>query len=80
MTPKTTPIGGGLVALGVAALAVLCCAGLPLLVAVLGGLALGTVLGVGTGVVALVALVIAVLVARHCRAEACRIADGQRLP
>jgi hypothetical protein len=80
MKPKRTPIGGGLIALGVAALAVLCCAGLPLLVGVLGGLALGAVLGVGSGVVALVVLVTAVLVTRHRRAAACRIADDRRLP
>ncbi len=79
MEPKRTPIGGGLVALGVAALAVLCCAGLPLLVGVLGGLALGTVLGAGAGVVALVVLTTAVLVTRRRRAAACRIADDQRL-
>lgn len=80
MTPKRTPIGGGLVAVGVAALAVVCCAGLPLLVGVLGGLALGTVLGVGAGVVALVVLVTAVFVTRRRRAAACRIADEPRLP
>ena len=80
ITPKRTPIGGGVVALGVAALAVLCCAGLPLLVGVLGGLALGTVLGLGAGVVALVVLVTAGLGTRNRRAAACRVAADQRLP
>lgn len=80
MKPTRPPIGGGLVALGVAAVAVLCCAGLPLLVGVLGGLALGTVLGVGAGVVALVLLVTAVFVTRGRRAAACRVVADQRLP
>jgi biotin transporter BioY len=42
----------GLAAVGVAAFAVVCCAGLPLLAALAGGVALGTLLGVGAGVLA----------------------------
>ncbi len=80
MEPGRAPIGGGLVALGVAALAVVCCAVLPVVVGVVGGLALGTLLGVGSGVFALVVLVTAVFVKRRHRAAACRIADDQGLP
>jgi biotin transporter BioY len=51
----------GLAAVAVAVFAVLCCAGLPLLAALVGGVALGTLLGVGAGVLA--ALVIGVALA-----------------
>jgi len=49
--PDASP-RGGLAAVGFGALAVVCCAGAPLIVGVLGGVALGTVLGVGAGVLA----------------------------
>ena len=42
-------------AFGAAGVAVVCCAGLPLLAAALGGVSLATVLGIGAGAVALVA-------------------------
>jgi Flp pilus assembly protein TadB len=47
----------GLASLGIAALAVLCCAAVPLLAAVAGGLALGALVGVAAGVVAVLVLV-----------------------
>ena len=69
LTDKRQPAGQGgdnaktgVAAVGVAAFAVLCCAGAPLLVAVASSVALGTVLGVATGVVALVALTALVVV------------------
>ena len=43
---------GGLATAGVAALAVVCCAALPLVIALAGSVAIGTVLGVGVGVAA----------------------------
>ena len=54
----------------VGAVAVLCCAGLPALAAVFAGLTLATILGVGGGLVALVAAVagtVAILRARRRR-------------
>ncbi len=54
---------GGLAAVGFGALAVVCCAGGPLIVGVIGGIALGTVFGVGAGVLAL-SLVAAVVIVR----------------
>ena len=62
-------------ALGAAALAVVCCAGVPLLIAALGGLTLAAVLGIGAGAVVLgvIAFLVAILVrtrrARHCDAK-----------
>ncbi len=54
---------GGFAAVGLGALAVVCCAGGPLIVALIGGIALGTVLGVGAGVLA-VSLVAALVIVR----------------
>ena len=55
----------GLAAAGVAVFAVACCAGLPLLAALAGGVALGTLLGVGVGVLA--ALVVGAALAARAR-------------
>ena len=63
----------GLAALGIGALAVVCCAGLPLVAGVLGGVALGSVLGVGAGALAVV-VVIVLVVARAHRQRACATA------
>jgi hypothetical protein len=52
------------------AVAVVCCAAAPLLVAVASSLALGAVLGVGAGVVALVALTALAIGARRRRTPA----------
>ncbi len=59
----------GLAALGIGAFAVVCCAGLPLVAGVLGGVALGSVLGVGAGALAVV-VVIVLVVARARRQRA----------
>jgi hypothetical protein len=48
---------GALAGLGIAAIAVVCCAGLPILAALAGSIAVGTVLGVGAGLAATVFLV-----------------------
>lgn len=49
--------GGGLAAVGIGALAIACCAGVPLIAAVAAGsVAAGTLLGVGAGLVAAVVL------------------------
>ena len=60
----------GLAAFAIAALAVLCCAGGPLLAAVAGGLALGALLGISAGVVAVVVLG-GLIVLRARRRRAC---------
>ncbi len=60
----------GLGALGIGAFAVVCCAGLPLVAGVLGGVALGSVLGVGAGALAVI-VVIVLVVARARRQRAC---------
>ncbi|MBW8060720.1 MAG: hypothetical protein FVQ78_10485 [Solirubrobacterales bacterium] len=52
----------GLAGVGVAAAVVVCCATLPLLVGVAGGIALAALLGVGAGILALAALVVFVVV------------------
>ncbi|MGH2715424.1 MAG: hypothetical protein ACRDM7_16335 [Thermoleophilaceae bacterium] len=61
---------GGLAALGIAAFAVVCCAALPVLAAVAGSVAIGTVLGVGGGILAAVVLV-GLAVARTRRRRVC---------
>lgn len=61
----------GVAALGVGALAVACCAGLPLLAGFAGSLALGTVIGVGAGALSLIALV-GFVVLRSRRRAACK--------
>jgi high-affinity Fe2+/Pb2+ permease len=61
---------GGLAAVGFGALAVACCAGGPLIAGLFGGIALGSVFGVGAGVLAMV-LVIGLIVVR---------VRGQRVP
>jgi len=66
--PDASP-RGGLAAVGFGALAVVCCAGGPLIVGVLGGVALGSVLGVGVGVLAVI-LVTVLIVARVGRQRA----------
>ena len=60
---------GGFAALGLGALVVGCCAGLPLLAALAGSVAIGTVLGVGAGLLALVGLAILVIVRARRRAK-----------
>jgi ABC-type Co2+ transport system permease subunit len=63
----------GALAVGAAAFAVFCCAGLPLVVGLLGGLTLAGVLGVSAGVlIAAAALAAAVVVVRGRRRRACQ--------
>jgi hypothetical protein len=60
----------GLAGVGVVALAIGCCGALPLAVAIAGSVAIGTVLGVAAGAVALIVLVTLVVV-RVRRRSAC---------
>lgn len=71
--PKTRGSNGaktGLAAVGIAVLAVVCCAVLPLLAVVASSVALGTVVGVGASVVAFVGLTVLVVL-RTRRRRAC---------
>ena len=61
----------GLAAIGLGALAIACCAGLPLLGALLSSVALGAVLGIGAGVLAAAVLIGAVVVRARARRRAC---------
>ncbi len=60
----------GFVALGIAALAIGCCAGVPLIAALAGGVAVGTLLGVGAGILAAIALIAAMVLRTRARRRA----------
>lgn len=62
----------GLATAGVAALAVVCCAALPLLFAFAGSVAIGTVLGVGVGVAAAAGLAAAIVLRARMRRSSTR--------
>ena len=67
-----------LAAVGVAVFAVVCCAGLPLLATLAGGVAVGTLLGVGAGVLA--ALVVGGALAARARRRRNRAVTAARHP
>jgi hypothetical protein len=69
LTGRQTASGTGVAALGVGVVAVVCCAAIPLLAGLLGATAVGSVLGVGAGGLALV-VVLALIVARSRRPRA----------
>ncbi len=56
-----------LAGVGLAMLAVVCCAGGPLLIAALGSIGVGAVLGVGAGVLAALALITGIAIAARRR-------------
>jgi hypothetical protein len=62
--------GSGFAAIGVAAFAIACCAGGPLVLGAVSGLAVGAVLGLGAGAAVLV-VVVAMTVVRVRRRRAC---------
>jgi hypothetical protein len=66
-----------LAAVGVAIVAIVCCAGLPLLATLAGGIALGTLLGVGAGVLA-VLVVGGALAVRARRRRNCAVTAAPR--
>jgi Flp pilus assembly protein TadB len=69
--------GHSLAALGIAALAIGCCVGLPVIVALAGSLAAGTLLGAGiVGIVVAVVLVAIVVLRARARRRACE-RDGR---
>jgi hypothetical protein len=66
---------------GISILAVACCAGLPLLAALAGGIGVAALLGIGSGaLVLLAAVVVAVMIARARRRSACNPDSGDRAP
>jgi hypothetical protein len=77
-------VSGGLAAVALAAVAVMCCAGLPLVLVVASTVAIGTILGVAAGAVALAAVVVggALWVHRRrapgCASDVPDRADAQR--
>jgi hypothetical protein len=77
-TPTKLPTGSmaGLAAAGLGVLAVVCCAGAPLIVGVLGGIAVGGLLGAGAGVLTLG--VVSALIVRWIRnRHACAVSGAQ---
>lgn len=58
---------------GMLAMVVVCCGGQALVLGALGGLALGSVLGVGAGALAVVLGVVGFIVMRRRRAAACAL-------
>jgi len=76
---KNSAAQGGVAALGFGVFAVVCCAAFPLLVALAGGLAIGTVLGVGAGVLAAIVLVGALAMRWH-RRRACETSSPEAAP
>ncbi|MDP9384487.1 MAG: hypothetical protein M3P50_04520 [Actinomycetota bacterium] len=73
-----TGLAAGVFSTGMLAMVVVCCGGHALLLGALGGLAFGSVLGIGGGVLAAVVLVAAVLIIRRRRAAACAFPPNQR--
>jgi len=70
--PRTKDTGTVLAPLAVGAVAIVCCAGLPAIAAVFAGLTLATILGVGGGLVALIAAVAGtVMILRARRRRSC---------
>ena len=68
--PGRTPSGGALAA-GAGVLALLCCGGLPLLGALVGSVALGTLLGVGGAALAAVVVIALLTLRLRARPRAC---------
>jgi hypothetical protein len=71
---------GGLAALGAAALAIGCCVGLPLIVALAGGVAVGALLGVAAGILGAVALGALIALRIRSRRRACEPPAGRDVP
>ncbi len=69
--PSPSGAKGAVAAIAITVFAVVCCAGLPLLAAAAGSVALGSAIGAGSGIAATVTLV-AVVIVRVKRRRACR--------
>ena len=62
----------GIAGVGLAALAIACCAGLPLLIAVAGGIGATALIGARTGMVTLIAVGVGALVIARARRRRCQ--------
>lgn len=73
-------LGAGLLSGGALAMVVVCCGGHLLVLGVLGSVALGSVLGIGAGVLAAMLVVVGIVVVRRRRAAcaAPRVARASR--
>ena len=69
---------GTLAAAGLGVIAVLCCAGLPLAVGLVGALTLGAAFGLGAGILGVAALVVLAVWAR--RRRRCTVTDPSNRP
>jgi len=69
--PSPSGAKGAVAAIAITVFAVVCCAGLPLLAAAAGSVALGSAIGAGAGIAATATLV-AVVIVRVERRPACR--------
>jgi hypothetical protein len=70
----------GLAGVGVAALALACCGGLPLLIGLVGGLTVGAVFGLGAGALLLIAAAGTLVVMRARRRRACEVKASAAAP
>jgi len=81
LTPSDSTTKTGLAELGFGGFAVACCAGAPLIAGVLGGVALGSVLGIAAGIIAVIGLTALVVVRtrrrRACTAPAATVKPGR---
>ncbi len=71
-------LSAGVFSTGMLAMVVVCCGGQALVLGGLGGLAFGSVLGIGAGVLAAVVVVAVVVVMRRRRAAACAVPPAER--
>ena len=69
---------GALAAVGLGVVAVLCCAGLPLAVGLVGALTLDAAFGLGAGILGVAALVVLAVWAR--RRRSCAVTDSSHRP
>jgi len=76
--PPPQPSRLSVVTWGAAVVAILCCAGLPLLSAAVGGLTLGAVFGVGAGVLALAGALVFGLIFLRARRRRSFQSNAQR--
>lgn len=70
----------GLTGVGVAALALACCGGLPLLIGLVGGLTVGAALGLGAGALLLIAAAGTLVVMQARRRRACEVKASAAAP
>jgi hypothetical protein len=77
--PQKTSAGEGLL-IGGAVFAMIACCGLPILIAALSSVAIGTVLGVGGGIIAAAALLTLAVIRVRAHRRACAPGTPKRQP